>query len=47
MRLIGEWNISAVASSAKINNTTSLAAGVESGEVQAPHSMDYLPTRWP
>ena len=33
MRLIGEWDISAVASSAKINNTTSLVRGVTTGEV--------------
>ena len=33
MRLIGEWDISAVASSAKMNNTTSLVRGVTTGEV--------------
>ena len=33
MRLIGEWNISDVIATAKLNNSTSLVAGVESGEV--------------
>ena len=33
MRLIGEWNISAVASSTKMNNSTSLVTGITSGKV--------------